>query len=277
MYICTPMRIFLFSLLAIAALASCSEFGRVLKSKDVELKYVKAIQYTDSGECYKALPLLEELMGLCRGTDKAEKVFYYYATAHFCVEDYYLAGYYYKQFTRTYPTSAYAEDCLYHAALCSQRLSPEFSLDQEETRAAINDFQLFLDRYPNSAFRDTCNYLIFKLNSKLERKEFEVCRLYVKTGKYKSGSQSLKDFMKRHPSSDFKEEAMFLIIKSNFEFALNSVVAKQAERFEAVQESFSTFATAFPESGYMREAESFRDRSLRQLEKLKESNSEAGL
>ncbi|MBL7941885.1 MAG: outer membrane protein assembly factor BamD, partial [Flavobacteriales bacterium] len=96
-------RIFVF-LLVSASFFSCSEFGRVLKSSDVELKYAKAIEYTDSGECYKALPLLEELMGLCRGTDKAEKVFYYYCNAHFCIEDYYLAGYYYKQFTRTYPT-----------------------------------------------------------------------------------------------------------------------------------------------------------------------------
>jgi outer membrane protein assembly factor BamD len=269
-------RIFVF-LLASASFFSCSEFGRVLKSDDVELKYAKAIEYTDSGECYKALPLLEELMGLCRGTDKAEKVFYYYCNAHFCVEDYYLAGYYYKQFTRTYPTSTWAEDCLYHAALCSQRLSPEFSLDQEETRAAIGDFQLFLDRYPGSQYRDTCNYLISKLNTKLERKEFEVCRLYVKTGKYKSGAQSLKDFLKRHPASDYKEEAMFLIIKSNFEFASNSVVSKQAERYAAVTESFATFAAAFPESDYMRDAESFRDRSQRQLDRLKSSTTQASI
>ena len=57
----------------------CSEYNKILKGSDYNLKYEKALEYYNNNQCYKSLPLLDELMSYFRMTDKGEDVYYYYA------------------------------------------------------------------------------------------------------------------------------------------------------------------------------------------------------
>lgn len=247
----------------------CSEYNKVLKSTDVELKYTKSVEYYNNGECFKSLALLEELIGLTRGTQRAEDVYYYYAQSQYCTKDYYLANYYLKSFAKTFSNSPRAEECQFQAAMCSYKLSPTYSLDQLDTRNAIDEFQLFLDTYPKSALRDSANKMINILNAKIELKEFEVARQYYKTLKYKAAVQALKQFAVDYPSSQYKEEALFMIVVSNFEYASASIENKKLERLMATNESYLTFAAAFPESKWLKEAETYYRKSSDEIEKLK--------
>ena len=248
-------------------LFSCSEYSKILKEKDINKKYEAAVGYFESGECYKALPLFEELLGLSRGTQLAEGVYYYYAKTEYCIEDYFLANYYFKSFTRTFSNSARAEECQFLAALCSYRLSPSYSLDQVDTRSAIDEFQLFLDKYPNSALRDSANRMVGRLRFKLEEKAFEVAKQYNTTRKFKAAVQSLNQFLEDYPGSIFREEAYHLMVRSNFEFAEGSVEARKLERYRATVESYLTFASLYPSSPLLNDAESYYIRSRRQIEK----------
>lgn len=260
----------LYSLIVVLAfLAGCSEYSRVLKSDDKAYKFEKAVEYYKEGDCFKALPILEELIGLERGTQKAEEVYYYYAQAHYCIGDFYLANYYFKNFTRTYPNSKYSEECLFLAAMCSYENSPSYSLEQGETRNAIDEFQLFMDRYPQSSLRDSCNSMITQLRGKLERKSFEVARLYYTTMRYKSAVMALQESLREFPDSRFREESLFLIVKSQYLLAQNSVDEKKLERFEETTKFYLTFVAAFPQSSWIREAESYFADSIKQIEKLK--------
>lgn len=247
----------------------CSEYNKVLKSKDIELKYAKSVEYYNNGECFKSLALLEELIGLTRGTQRAEDVYYYYAQSQYCTKDYYLANYYLKSFAKTFSNSKRAEECQFQAAMCSYKLSPSYSLDQLDTRNAIDEFQLFLDTYPQSNLRDSANKMIGVLSAKIEKKDFEVARQYYKTMKYKAAVQALKLFSQEYPSSQYKEEAMFMIVISNFEYAMASIEGKKLERLMATNESYLTFAAAFPESKLLKEAEGYYMKSSNEIEKLK--------
>ena len=102
---------FIFSSLAVVFLfaSGCTEYSKVLKSSDAELKLEYAQAALDSGKCFKALPLLEELVGLTRGTQRAQKIQYNYAQAHYCVNDFYLARYYLHSFSKTFPNSDLVE------------------------------------------------------------------------------------------------------------------------------------------------------------------------
>ena len=90
------IRYFLVFTSFLLAFASCSEYNKVLKSTDMDLKYNKAIEYFGEEDYYKSLTLLEELISLTRGTQRAEDVYYYYAKSHYAVHDYYLGNYYLK-------------------------------------------------------------------------------------------------------------------------------------------------------------------------------------
>lgn len=249
-------------------LAGCGDYQKVLKSTDPELKWTRAQEYFSDDRCIQALPLLQELIGLFRGTERMEDVYYMYAEANLCIEDWYMARYTMRNFSKTFPTSDRAEEAEYQAALCSYRLSPGPQLDQSDTRTAMDELQLFLDRHPASDKRDTCNAMIAALRSKLETKAWAGAKLYYTTGKFQSASTALANFMAEWPVSQYSEEAQFLILKSQFLYAEQSTERRQAERYADAIESYFTFAARFPESELIREAERFHRQSRQGLERV---------
>ena len=73
-------------------LLSCSEYNKVLKSRDLEYKSEKAKEYYEKKEYTKAIALLEELKTFYRGTAKAEEISYMHAYSNYYL-DYYLMNF----------------------------------------------------------------------------------------------------------------------------------------------------------------------------------------
>lgn len=241
-------KLFPFLLLAAALLASCSEFSKAVKSTDVQYKYRMAVQYFEKPDYDRAMPLLEELLSLTRGDTLYEPVSYYYAKGYFGMKDYILAGYYLGNFTKTFRNSAHAEECAFLAAYCYYKQSPEFELDQADTRTGIDKLQLFLVRYPETTLKDSCNALIDELRAKLEKKDYFAAKQYLRTRYYSAASDAMQGFLRKWPNSTYREEALFSILQADHDLAMNSVDAKKAARIEAGIRSFNTFADAFPNS-----------------------------
>ena len=257
----------LFILITSALSTGCGDYQKVLKSTDPELKWTRAQEYFADDRCMQSLPLLQELIGLFRGTQRMEDVYFMYAQANLCIEDWYMARYSMRNFAKTFPNSPRAEEAEYQAALCSYRLSPESNLDQSDTKTAMDDLQLFMDRHPQTNRRDTCNTMIASLRSKLETKAWNGAKLYYTTGKFQSASKALRHFMDDWPTSEYTEEAQFLILKSQFLYAQRSTERRQAERYADAIESYFTFAARFPESAWLKEAEQFHEKSRQGLER----------
>ena len=117
-----------------------------MKSTDLDYKYERALGFLDSNKCYGALPLLEEVVSLTRGTERSVDAQYNFAQAHRCVGDYYLARYYFKLFAKTFPNDPRAEKAQFESAICSYILSPKPSLDQLDTEQEWreSDFWFFI-------------------------------------------------------------------------------------------------------------------------------------
>jgi outer membrane protein assembly factor BamD (BamD/ComL family) len=96
------IRLLLPLVLAVAA-TSCSEFNKAVKSTDKDYKYRMAVQYFDKPDYDRAMPLLEELLGLTRGDTLYEPVSYLHAKGYFGMKDYIMAGYYLGNFAKTFP------------------------------------------------------------------------------------------------------------------------------------------------------------------------------
>ena len=58
----------LFILITSALITGCGDYQKVLKSTDPELKWTRAQEYFADDRCMQSLPLLQELIGLFRGT-----------------------------------------------------------------------------------------------------------------------------------------------------------------------------------------------------------------
>lgn len=256
-------------LIGLISLSSCSEYQKVLKSKDNELKYEKAKEYYNNGKYAKAISLLEGLINVYRGTDKAEEIFYLYTYCHYNQRDYILAGYYFKNFAQTYRNSKYTEECTFMSAYCSYLDSPKPELDQKETREALQSFELFLSKYPDTERKEEVQKLMKELITKLEKKTLMAAEQYYTLHQYEAAIVTIKSALKDAPNSAFKEELMFLDIESKYEYAVNSIAEKQAERYEDVVKSYYSFSDAFPDSKQLKDASRYFERSNDEIAKLK--------
>ncbi len=259
----------LYILLSFLILTGCSEYNKVLKSTDVVYKYTKAKEYYEEEEYSKALSLFDELGTILRGTDKSEEVHYYIAECHFKLKDYYFANYYFKNFAKTYPASSKAETAFFSSAYCSYLNSPKSSLDQTETEQAIDEFQLFLNRYPTTGLKDSTNVMIEELRLKLEKKAFDNAKLYYLTENYKSATVALQNMLRDFPDSPHREEIEFLVVKSSYLFAINSIDTKKEERLTNTIENYHKFVDKYKDSRYIKDAESYYVDALRELDKMK--------
>jgi outer membrane protein assembly factor BamD len=256
-------------LLVLVLLSACSDFNRALKSTDLDYKWKVAQEYYDKESWDRAIPLLEELIVLTRGTQRSQEVNYKHAKAHFEMQDYTLAAYYLSNFVRTFPTSSFAEECSFLSAYCFYKNSPDHELDQADTRAAIDQMQLFMVRYPDTALQDSCNTLIDKMRSKLEIKSFEAAMQYYHMRNYQAAGVAFRNFNREWPNSEYREEAMLLILRSDHEMAVNSIESKKRERLQEAIRSYRNFADAFPQSPLMGEADKLHRALIADLENEK--------
>lgn len=250
------------------------EFNQVLKHGSKDEKFEAAVRYYEDEDYFRSIPLLENLIAIEKGGTRGEQIYYYYAKCQYGIRDYYLAAYYFKQFSKTYAGSEYAEECAFMSAYCNFILSPSFELDQGETELALNNFQIFLNRYPETTRKDTCNKIMDVLWDKLEVKAFEGAKLYHQIENYKAATIALQNVIVQFPETRYKEEIMFLILESNYLLAMNSVVSKKEDRYNDAIKSYHTFVSAFPDSSWGKRAENIKANAENELANLSTITSE---
>ncbi len=249
------------------------KFNKLMKNGDSEAKFNGAVKYFDAKDYTKALMLFEELMGIYRGTLKAEEVQYYYANCNYYLGDYILAGYQFRTFVKNYPNSKHLEYCAFMNAYCFYLNSPDFSLEQTDTYLAIKEFHRFTLQFPGSEKIPECNDILDKLRDKLDRKSYESSMLYYNMANYKSAIVAFANHIKDFPDTKHEEELKYLTIKSYYLLAINSIESKKQERFKGAVDSYIKFVDTFPKSKYIKDAENIYSNSLQNLEKFNKPTS----
>jgi outer membrane protein assembly factor BamD len=177
-------------------------------------------------------------MGIIKLSEKAERVYYHYAQTHYKLKNYISSSYYLKQFYNTFPNSPLAEEALFLSAESFEKLSPSFRLTQDDTEKAIEGYQLFVNTFPGSQRVSISNDKIDKLRKKLEEKELDNAKGYFRRMDFLAAAHCFKNMLVEFPDSKNAEEIRFMILKSNFFYAKESILTKQAERFKIVKTEF---------------------------------------
>jgi outer membrane protein assembly factor BamD len=240
----------------------------LLKSTDIELKYEWAMKYYTEENYNKALPLFDEIIPLYRGSEKSEELNYRYAYCNYYLNDLLTAGYLFQKFYNVFPASQYAEESMFMSAYCYYSLSPVYSLDQSQTNEALKEFKKFRTTYPTSTLVDSAINLSNELYEKLDKKAFENAKLFVITENYKASIVALQNFLKDHPNTKYEKEANFLILKSAYLLAMNSVIKKKEERINDTIDAYYNFVDNFDDEKYLKESEQMYDSILKERDKL---------
>lgn len=253
----------LFLLTITLLLTSCGEYQRVLKSTDLDYKFQKAVEYYDNGEYNYALTIFKSLTDLYKGSSRGREVFLYYSKTLYELEDYILAGYYFKEFAQTFPTHPGAEEAAFLAAKCYYLEAPKWSLDQAYTYKAVNELQLFINTHPGSPYITESNEMIDELRAKLERKSYNIAYQYYHTRRYQAALTAFAITLNDFPDTKYREEAMFYKLRSAYLLAENSILDKQPERYREAKTAYLDFIRAYPES-------EFRSKADETMEKIEE-------
>lgn len=237
-------------------ITSCSDYRRVLRGDDYQLKFELSNELYDKSEFDRCITLFEQVYQHSPKSPEGELSYFRLANSYFKNEDYNMAGYYFNNFVERFPYSKKIEDASFLEALCSVNNSPKYALDQSETILAINNVQQFVDIFPQSVLVDSCNKIIDRLKFKLELKDFDAVKLYSKTENYKAAVTSCEIFMDKYINSRFIEEVNFLYVKNSIFLAKNSIENKKEERIEQSKERFLNFVKNYDKSIYFKELNS---------------------
>jgi len=254
-------------------LASCSQYGKALKNPDRSARFNAAYAYYQKKDYVRAQPLLESLLPYFRGQDSSEVVYYYYAYCFYGMKDYQTASYHFQSFTENFFNSVHQTECAYMAVYCKVLDANPSYLDQSETQKTIEELQLFINMNPTSSYVDICNEHIDLLRSTMRRKAYDNAYLYYKTGDYKAAAVALKNVLRDYPDLEQKEETEFLVVRSLFYYAQNSIDSKKVERFQAALDEIHEYREDnTPQSPFWEDVTRIEKQISRELESLKKLN-----
>ena len=147
-------------------MTSCvNEYNQITKSGDYTLKYEYAKQCYAQGKYSRAVPLLQEVVTMKKGSTEGEECLYMLAMAEFGMKDYETASEYFKKYFSSYPKGRYAENAKYYVGESLFQNAPEPRLDQSTTMTAIAAFQEYLDIFPDAHLKSQATSRLYALLS----------------------------------------------------------------------------------------------------------------
>lgn len=248
-------------LLAIVLLlASCTEFTKVMKSQDIDYKFDYAKRAYEQKKYMQASQVLNDIYTPLRGTANGEEALFLLAMSYYNNDDHENSALYFKTYYNRYPKGKYAELARFYSGYGYFLESPDPQLDQSYTIKAIEELKDFIEFFPNSEKVPEAREAIFQLQDKLTLKELQNAQLYYNLGNfmgnnYRAAIIVAENALKTYPFSKYKEDFEFLILKSKFQEARQSVVEKMGDRYRDVVDEYYSFSNNYPESKHLKEAE----------------------
>ena len=282
-YLNKMKKYIIIALVSGTALTSCGEYNKVLKSTDYEYKYEAAKSYFGKGQNTKAAAILEELITILKGTDKAEESPYMLGMTYYNQGDFITASHYFSTYYNTYPRGTYTEQARFYSGKALFLDTPEPRLDQTSTYKAIQELQMFMEYFPASSRHQEAQQMIFDLQDKLVMKDYMAARLYYDLGSYTGNSSysttgnnylacivTAQNALKDYPYTKMREDISILLLRAKYDMAKESVEEKKEERMRDAIDEYYAFKNEFPESKYMKEVENIYKDAKKYVKELNE-------
>lgn len=248
------LRNLIHAAIALVALSSCkSQYEMLLNSNDADLKYEAAFTYYNEGKYSKAGSLFESLSVLTSGTERDDTVRYYWGLSNYKFKDYYTAETNFANFIESYPRSPFTSEARYLRLDCLYRSTLRYELDQTPTYKAITEISEYIIDFPKTPHLQECRDMLADLNDRLDKKAYEAAKLYFKMEDYKASRVALRNVLKDDADNIYREDILYYIAMSSYNFAHMSIPDKQKERYLTFVDDYLNFIGEIPESHYRKE------------------------
>jgi outer membrane protein assembly factor BamD len=120
----------------------------------------------------------------------------------------------FAEFLSFYPTNARADYAQYKLGLAHARQMRAPQRDQTETRAAVKEFETFLDRYPSSTLKPDVEIKLREARDRLSQGSFEVGLFYFRQKWYPGAIDRFRSVLKEDPAFSGRDGVYFYLGES---------------------------------------------------------------
>lgn len=189
-------------------MAGCSSYNvkpdiRAEERFKIAQKMFKSRDYFEAKNQFKIITLNNP------GASFVDEAQYFLGECHFKMKEYILASDEFSRMTRLYPKSPWVDDAQFRIAYCDYQLSPKPSLDQTYTVKAVEDFQTFIEDFPESDLVPRAEKLLKICRTKLAQKEYKSGELYRKLGDHYGAFVYFSSVIDKYYDTKFAEPATY--------------------------------------------------------------------
>ena len=211
---------------------SCSSSeGSDIKTDDPEQAFRIAKRKFDDKDYLEAIDDFSLIKIKFPGSSVSDKAQFYLADSYYHREEYILAAYEYENMLKNYPLSTLLPETRYKLGLCYYNLSPKYSLDQEFTRYAVEELELYIELYPEDKNVRDAEKKLNELKDKLAYKNYRTGILYMKLDDYKAAALYFRNVYEEYVDSDWADDAMIGEADALINAKKNTEAKKVLERF----------------------------------------------
>jgi outer membrane protein assembly factor BamD len=141
-------------------------------------------------------------------------------------------------------------------------------LDQSDTRRAIEEFQLFIDRFPEDPLVEDAQKHIVELRTKLAMKQYETARLYERRELFEAAALSYESVFDLYPDTPWAQPALLGAMRSYIAYSDQSIIFRQPERLQLAIRNYDRLTQIFEDSPQLKEAEALYEQVQERLDRL---------
>jgi len=222
-------NIFALVFLALFSVACSSTLDSTDMTPDQRLAY--AIGLYEQEDYEEAVKEFESIILQYPGSSIIDDGQYYLAMTRFKREEYILSAYQFSILIKGMPSSEFLADAQFMLADCYFELSPDFTLDQQYSKKAIEEFQVFIDFFPLNPKVADAEIKIKELNDKLARKEYETARIYDKMEYYLAAFKYYDSVMEIYHDTQYAPLALYNKINLLLDKNRESEALSESQKF----------------------------------------------
>ena len=178
-------------------------------------QFTIAKKYYDQKKYRQAVEEFQKLIFNYPGATVVDTAIYYLAISYSNQKDYAAAAGEFKKIVSNYPNSSWLDEATFMVALCDMKQSAPAELDQQFTLLALDEFNEFVETYPDSPFTSQAREKISELRNKLAKKSYKNGYLYLRTKDYPAALLYFKEVLENYPDTVWAKEALYQIAEAN--------------------------------------------------------------
>jgi outer membrane protein assembly factor BamD len=199
---------------------------------DLGMKAFKDENYLDAIEEFKVVSLQY------LGSKVADSAQFYLAECRYLRDEYILAAFEYDVLVRTMPSSIFVSRSRFRRATCFYKLSPNFILDQNYSKKAIDEYQAFLEYHPTDTLVSLAEQRISELNTKLAEKDYENGMTYMHMEYYKAATYYFDLVLDKYHDTQYAEPS----------YLKKAEALTNRKKFADAKETLEKFRSKYPSS-----------------------------